>query len=66
MKLLKILLVIFAIYFIRRFIQVYKVMSQQKKYMDDVIRKQQAEASQQQPPSQSNGKVVEADFKVIR
>ena len=65
MKLLKILLVIFAIYFIRRFIQVYKVMSQQKKYMDDVIRKQQAEASQQQPP-QSNGKVVEADFKVIR
>ena len=66
MKLLKILLVIFAIYFIRRFIQVYKVMSQQKKYMDDVIRKQQAEASQQQPPSQSKGKVVEADFKVIR
>ena len=65
MKLLKILLVIFAIYFIRRFIQVYKVMSQQKKYMDDVIRKQQAEASQQQT-SQSNGKVVEADFKVIR
>ena len=67
MKLLKILLVIFVIYFIRRFIQVYKALAQQRKYMEDVIRKQQAEAANQQRPqqSQSDGKVVEADFKVL-
>ena len=63
MKLFKILLVIFAIYFIRRFIQVYKALAQQRKYMEDAIRKQQQEATK---PPQPDGKVVEADFKVIR
>lgn len=61
MKLLKILLFIFAIYFIRRFIQLYRVM---KKIQEEQLR-QQREESQAKAQSRS-GEVVDAEYKVIK
>lgn len=63
MRLLKILLVIFLIYFIRRFIQMYRVMktireNQEQKDMDQAAR----------PEKEYEGKkdsVIDADFKVV-
>lgn len=62
MRLLKIILVFIAIYFIRRFIQMYRVMKA-------IQEKQMAEAAEAQKQQHNNHsqttKVVDADFKVI-
>lgn len=63
MRLLKIILVIFLIYFIRRFIQMYQVM---KTIRDN----QELNPGPKAPPSEDrpdskNDKVVDADFKVM-
>jgi hypothetical protein len=62
MKLLKIVSVIFAIYFFRRFMQMYRAMEQ--------IQRERAQTQNQNPP-QANSEprrkenVIEADFKVV-
>ncbi len=59
MKLLKILFIIFLIYFIRRFIQLYRVMK--------AIEAQRLNEAQKRAESKpSSDDVIEADFKVIR
>lgn len=55
MKLFKIILFIFAVYFIRRFIQMYKVMK--------ALQAQQMRAPMQKREQQSNA--INADFKVL-
>jgi uncharacterized membrane protein len=61
MKLLKIISVIFLIYFIRRFFQMYKVMA-------EIQKRQQAERVQPSKnyPSDKNGDVIEAEFNVVK
>lgn len=63
MRLLKILLVIFLIYFIRRFIQMYRVMKTIRENQE------QKDASQApQPEKTYEGKkdsIIDADFKVV-
>lgn len=56
MNLFKITLFFFAIYFLRRFIQFYRVMNE--------IRSRQEQPQQKQGNEQAE-KVVEADFKVL-
>lgn len=61
MKLLKIIIFVFAIYFIRRFIQMYSVMKEiQKKQAQDA-----AEALRQTQKPVQGTTVVDADYKVI-
>lgn len=68
MRLLKIIFVIFLIYFIRRFIQMYRVM---KKIQEEqaTLRQKQAQNQQyqnppgQQPRQQEN--VINAEYKVL-
>jgi hypothetical protein len=56
MKLLKIISVVFIIYFVRRFIQLYRAM---KKI-------QEAQANMpRQPQSTPKGSTINADFKVV-
>lgn len=60
MKLLKLICFLFLIYFIRRFIQMYKVVKR--------LQEQQAQGpqyQQQQTPKSQTGSVVEADYKVV-
>ncbi|WP_408096465.1 hypothetical protein ACJVC5_15605 [Peredibacter sp. HCB2-198] len=63
MRLLKIIFVFFLIYFIRRFIQMYRTMKQiqdaQLKAHEDLLRRQKT-AEQTQA-----GNVINADFKVV-
>lgn len=61
MKLLKIILFIFAIYFIRRFIQMYRVM----KSIQEKQAQEAADALRQQQKPQAGNTVVDVDFKVI-
>ena len=59
MKLFKIILFFFAVYFIRRFWQLYKAMEQRGKELqakEDVV-------ATQKP--MDDGKVVEAEYKVV-
>ena len=59
MKLFKLILFLFAIYFIRRFWQLYKAMEQRGR---ELQAKEEAQATQKQTP---DGKVVEAEYKVV-
>lgn len=67
MRLLKIIAVIFLIYFIRRFIQMYKVMKRVQEEQQMLRRRQQEQqqytANQTSPKKHEN--VINADFKVI-
>lgn len=56
MKLLKIIIIFFLIYFIRRFIQMYRVM---KKIQEE------KKLNPQAPPSSSHSDAIDADFKVV-
>ena len=59
MKLFKIVLVFFAIYFIRRFMQFYRVVEKRGKDLHD------QEDAIKQRPKDTDGKVVDAEYKVI-
>lgn len=60
MKLLKLLLFIFAVYFIRRFIQLYKVM---KQVQENQLK---AQSRQEQPwPAKPSSGVIDVEYKVI-
>ena len=59
MKLFKIILVIFAIYFIRRFIQLYRVMEKRGREMRA---EEEARLSEKKVP---DAKTVEAEYKVV-
>jgi hypothetical protein len=56
MRLLKVILVIFFIYFIRRFIQMYRVMRKIQ---------QEGQARPQEPKPSMKSEVVEADYRVV-
>lgn len=64
MKLLKLITIIFAVYFIRRFIQLYKAMK--------TLHEQQQASAQSQNHQQGahknkqNNDIIEADFKVVK
>ena len=60
MKLFKIVLLFFLIYFIRRFIQMYRTMKAIQQNKDN---EPQGPSSAQRPATE--GKVVDADFKVV-
>jgi flagellar basal body-associated protein FliL len=60
MKLLKIILIIFLIYFVRRFFQMYRVMKQVQ--AEQVAnKKREAEAE----PNKKDDDAINADFKVM-
>ena len=61
MKILKIIGVVFIIYFIRRFILLYKTM---KKNQEAQIEKEKFEQAQN-TKNRTSEKVVDADFKVV-
>lgn len=63
MKLLKIIGIIFLIYFIRRFFQMYKVMARIQKEQEELRRNQSQ--SQSKTSSAKDEGVIEADFKVV-
>lgn len=60
MRLFKIILVFFSIYFIRRFLQFYRVVEKRGRELRE---KEQAEVKAEAPVS--DGKTVEAEYKVI-
>ena len=60
MKLLKLISFLFLIYFIRRFIQAYKVMKQ----IHETNLKNKAQAQSQKPAAPSEN-VINADYRVI-
>ncbi len=63
MKLFKIVLVFFAIYFIRRFLQFYRVVEKRGRDLhaqEDALKRQQ-----EQQPKATDGKIVDAEYKVI-
>jgi len=63
MKLLKLIIAIFVIYFIRRFIQMYRAM---KKIQEEQILKSQEDQSQAQSQSNEKNKtVINAEYTVI-
>lgn len=59
MNLFKVILFFFAVYFIRRFWQLYRAMEQRGR---ELQAKEEALASQKQT---TDGKVVEAEYKVV-
>jgi hypothetical protein len=62
MKLLKIILIFFAIYFIRRLIQAWRVMKQvQQMNARNEMQRQEQEKEDRKPDE----KVVDAEYKVI-
>lgn len=63
MKLLKIIFFFIVVYFVRRFIQMYRAM---KRLQEDQLLKAQQQQNQYRPssPQQDNG-VINAEFKVI-
>lgn len=65
MRLFKILLVILAIYFIRRFIQMYRVMKNIQQQQDILRKSQQQSQNTQQNPFTKQKNVIDADFKVM-
>lgn len=60
MKLFKLILFFFAIYFIRRFMQAYRAM----KMREETLR-QKEEALKEQETKPAQDKIVEAEYKVI-
>ncbi len=60
MKLFKIILVFFAIYFIRRFWQFYKVVEKRGRDLHA-----EEDALKDKPQKPVDGKVVDAEYKVI-
>jgi len=60
MRLLKIILIIFGVYFVRRFIQLYRAM---KRIQDERELSMQQELKQRS--STQKGPIIEADFKVV-
>jgi hypothetical protein len=66
MKLLKIILIIFLIYFIRRFIQMYRVMKQfQAEQVANQKREAEAGMHSQAQPKKNDDDAINADFKVM-
>lgn len=63
MRLFKIILVFFAIYFIRRFLQLYRAMEKRGRDLYEEERKVKEAAEKE--VKVSDGKTVEAEFKVI-
>ncbi len=63
MRLLKIIGVFFLIYFIRRFIQMYKVMSEIQRAQNNLRQNQQHPENARSKPQDS--KIINADFKVV-
>lgn len=63
MKLLKIILIFFAIYFIRRLIQAWRVMKQ----IQEMNARNESSQRQEQDtgPKKPDNKVVDAEYKVI-
>lgn len=59
MKLFKIILVFFAIYFIRRFMQLYRAMEKRGRELSE------QELQEQKTTKVEDGKVVEAEYKVV-
>jgi hypothetical protein len=59
MRLFKIILVFFAIYFIRRFWQFYKAVEQRGREINE------EEATNQMKPQEDTSKIVEAEYKKI-
>ena len=64
MKLLKIIGIFFLIYFIRRFMQMYKVMARIQKEQENLRRQQSSHQTPQTRP-EKNSDVIEADFKIV-
>jgi hypothetical protein len=64
MKLFKIILLFFLIYFIRRFIQMYRVMKAIQQNRDNGNDQDSEGTSSPKRPTQED-KVVDADFKVV-
>lgn len=60
MKLLKLILFFFAIYFIRRFIQFYRAMKATQERNIELEK-----MMSQKPEEKNSGKTVEAEFKVV-
>ncbi len=60
MKLLRIILILFAAYFIRRFIQMYRALKQLQAEQS----KAPAHTNQQRSPK-DRGHIVEAEYKVV-
>jgi type III secretory pathway component EscU len=60
MRLLKVIVFFFIIYFIRRFFQMYKVMKEIQRSQDE-LRQKEAQKMQQEKAAG----VVEADYKVM-
>ena len=60
MKLLKVIVVIFLFYFIRRFFQMYKVMKAMQERQSAEF---QAHAAKE---AEKKGDIIEADFKIIK
>ena len=64
MKLLKIIVAVFAIYFIRRFFQLYKAMKGLQEQQEQMMKTRAHE--EELNKAAKNGDVIEADFKVIK
>lgn len=64
MKLLRFLVIVFIIYFIRRFIQAYQALKVLQAQQEAELKRRNQEV--QKASTETNSKVVEADFKVIR
>lgn len=62
MRILKILSVFFLIYFIKRFMEMYRVM---KNIQDQQLAQKRNDHAQPQRPQQNTKKVIDADFKVM-
>lgn len=62
MKLFKIILVFFAIYFIRRFFQLYKAMEKRGRELSE---QEAVDAQNAKTTKVADGKVVEAEYKVV-
>lgn len=61
MKLLKLILVVFTIYFVRRFIQLYKVM---KQIQENQLRAQTKETRTQSPGNNADG-AIDVEYKIL-
>lgn len=62
MKLLKIICIFFLIYFVRRFIQLYKAL---KRIQDEQAPLRSQDKREYQQPGPASGDVINADFKVV-
>ena len=65
MKLLKIIAVIFLIYFIRRFIQMYRVMKRIQEEQTKRAQNQSQQPNFTQGPEKKPNDSIEADYRVV-